>query len=107
MRPTLAFALAFSAATLAAPLAHAAGASDTEQERNARWQEIAKSIFGDKQIAPTDTLVKLEAPKRAIKFAANDFVISGIGALRRRNIQRRGQVVDDSIQHCLNAFVLQ
>lgn len=65
MRPNLAFALGLTAATLFAPLAHAAGASDTEQERNQRWQEIAKSIFGDRQIETTDTLVKIDAPKRA------------------------------------------
>jgi len=68
MRPTFALALglALSTAALAGvPAAYAAGASDTDQERAARWQEIAKSIFGDRTIAPTDTLVKLEAPKRA------------------------------------------
>ncbi|MCJ2014599.1 quinoprotein dehydrogenase-associated SoxYZ-like carrier [Methylobacterium sp. J-076] len=70
MRPTLALALGLtlSAAALSGPFApavHAAGASDTEQERAARWQEIAKSIFGDRTIEPTDSLVKLEAPKRA------------------------------------------
>jgi sulfur-oxidizing protein SoxY len=67
MRPfhALALSLTLSAAILAAPVARAAGASDTDQERTARWQEIAKSIFGDRQIEPTTTLVSLEAPKRA------------------------------------------
>lgn len=60
------------ATTLSGPLAgaaQAAGASDTEQERAARWQEIAKSIFGDRQIAPTDSLVKIDAPARALDAA--------------------------------------
>lgn len=60
------------ATTLSGPLvgaARAAGASDTEQERAARWQEIAKSIFGDRQIAPTDSLVKIDAPARALDAA--------------------------------------
>ncbi|MCJ2050026.1 quinoprotein dehydrogenase-associated SoxYZ-like carrier [Methylobacterium sp. J-070] len=52
-----------------APPARAAGASDTDQERAARWQEIAKSIFGDRQIAPTETLVKIDAPVRALDAA--------------------------------------
>jgi sulfur-oxidizing protein SoxY len=68
MRATLALGLTLTAAALVGPLApgaHAAGASDTDQERAQRWKEIAKSIFGDRQIAPTDSLVTLEAPKRA------------------------------------------
>ena len=93
MRPTLAFALAFSAATLVAPLAHAAGASDTEQERNARWQEIAKSIFGDKQIAPTDTLVKIEAPKRAEDAALVPITLS---MPDRDKIKSVSLIIDDN-----------
>lgn len=44
----------------------AAGASDDESERLARWKEIQKSIFGDKTIAPTDSLVTIDAPVRAL-----------------------------------------
>ena len=61
---TLALGLALSTA-LAGGAAQAAGASDTDAERAARWKEIATSIFGDRSIAPTDILVKIEAPKRA------------------------------------------
>ncbi|MBE7203239.1 MAG: quinoprotein dehydrogenase-associated SoxYZ-like carrier, partial [Parafilimonas terrae] len=57
------------ATTALGPAAWAAGASDTDQERAARWQEIAKSIFGDRQIAPTDSLVKIDAPVRALDAA--------------------------------------
>ena len=64
------FALGLALATTAlTPVAWAAGASDTDQERTARWQEIAKSIFGDRQIAPTDSLVKIDAPARALDAA--------------------------------------
>ncbi|GJE59890.1 quinoprotein dehydrogenase-associated SoxYZ-like carrier [Methylobacterium trifolii] len=70
MKPvhTLALGLALSAALLGGP-ARAAGASDTDAERAARWQEIAKSIFGDRKIEPTDTLVKIDAPARALDAA--------------------------------------
>ncbi|KQQ48885.1 quinoprotein dehydrogenase-associated SoxYZ-like carrier [Methylobacterium sp. Leaf125] len=50
-------------------MAHAAGASDDEAERLARWKEIQKSIFGDRQIAATDSLVKVDAPVRAMDAA--------------------------------------
>ncbi len=93
MRPTLAFALAFSAATLFAPLAQAAGASDTDQERNARWQEIAKSIFGDKTIESTDTLVKLEAPKRAEDAALVPITLS---MPDRDKIKSVSLIIDDN-----------
>ncbi len=93
MRPTLAFALAFSAATLFAPLAQAAGASDTEQERNARWQEIAKSIFGDKTIESTDTLVKIEAPKRAEDAALVPITLS---MPDRDKIKSVSLIIDDN-----------
>ena len=69
---TLALGAALAATALSGPLVHAAqaaGASDTDQERAARWQEIAKSIFGDRQIAQTDSLVKIDAPARALDAA--------------------------------------
>ena len=63
-----ALALILATAALAGPV-RAAGASDTEQERAARWQEIAKSIFGDRTIEKTDSLVKIDAPARALDAA--------------------------------------
>ncbi|MBE7199756.1 MAG: quinoprotein dehydrogenase-associated SoxYZ-like carrier, partial [Parafilimonas terrae] len=69
---TLALGLALATTALSGPLvgaAQAAGASDTDQERAARWQEIAKSIFGDRPIAQTDSLVKIDAPARALDAA--------------------------------------
>ena len=53
------------AASLVGGAAQAAGASDSDSERDARWKEIATSIFKDRAIQPTETLVKVEAPKRA------------------------------------------
>jgi sulfur-oxidizing protein SoxY len=63
---TLAAPLATAGAALVPSPAHAAGASDDEAERLARWKEIQKSIFGDKTISATDSLVKVDAPVRAM-----------------------------------------
>jgi sulfur-oxidizing protein SoxY len=43
----------------------AADAAATDPERAARWTAIAKHIFGNRKIEPTDTLIKLDAPVRA------------------------------------------
>ncbi|HEV7440909.1 MAG TPA: quinoprotein dehydrogenase-associated SoxYZ-like carrier [Methylobacterium sp.] len=64
----LALGLTLSGAALSGPV-HAAGASDSEAERQARWDEIAKSIFGDRKIETTDTLIKIDAPARALDAA--------------------------------------
>lgn len=74
MKPfTAALALSLAASLPAAALfagpAGAAGASDTDAERLARWQEIRTSIFGDKTVEPTETLVAVEAPVRALDAA--------------------------------------
>ena len=66
---TLALPLATAGSVLRPIMAHAAGASDDEAERLARWKEIQKSIFGDRQIAATDSLVKVDAPVRAMDAA--------------------------------------
>lgn len=57
--------LTVSVALAASGVAHAAGSSDSDAEREARWRDVAASIFKDRTIQPTDTLVKVEAPKRA------------------------------------------
>lgn len=54
-------------ALLAAPPATTALADDAavDSGRAARWKAIAGQIFGDRQIEPTETLIKLDAPIRA------------------------------------------
>ena len=75
MKPihSLILGLALSAAFLASPIVSgpvlAAGASDTDAERTARWQDIAASIFGGRKIEPTDTLIQIDAPNRAMDAA--------------------------------------
>jgi len=70
---SLILTLSLSVAIFAGPTARgpvlAAGASDTDAERLARWQEIRTSIFGDKTVEPTETLVAVEAPVRALDAA--------------------------------------
>ena len=43
----------------------AADFASTADERAARWSAIAKAVFGDRKIEPTETLIKLDAPQRA------------------------------------------
>lgn len=64
MKPTI-LALALGLASLSAGQVLAAGASDTDAERAARWSEIKRSIFGDREVKPSADAVKIEAPKRA------------------------------------------
>lgn len=61
----LAFGLSLSALAAIGP-AMALGASDDESERLARWKEIQTTIFGARKVEPTDALVKIDAPVRAM-----------------------------------------
>jgi len=55
------------AAFLAAAAAPALGAGNTDPDRLERWQDLTALIFGDEaRIAPTDALVTIEAPERAL-----------------------------------------
>ena len=60
--------LVLAAALAAAAPALAAG--NTDPDRIARWQDLTALIFGDDaEIAPTETLVTVEAPARALDSA--------------------------------------
>lgn len=68
MRLSTSWSLALClAVTAVAPAAEvfAADAVAKDPERAARWKAIAEQIFGDRRIEPTETLIKLDAPKRA------------------------------------------
>jgi len=47
----------------------AGGPSDSDAEREARWQEVSAYIFGDCRVEPTDSLIRIEAPARALDAA--------------------------------------
>jgi len=64
---SLVLGLILSAAALAPALA--GGPSDGDAEREARWQEVSAYIFGDRKIEPTDSLIRIEAPARALDAA--------------------------------------
>ena len=59
---TLGVALAATGATV---LPSHAGFGDNDQERQGRWVDIQKTIFGDKTAKVDDAAVKLDAPVRA------------------------------------------
>lgn len=40
-------------------------ASEADARREERWQLIADYLFDDREVLPTDTLIRIEAPKRA------------------------------------------
>lgn len=61
---------AFLATGLAAGAAPALAGGNTEPDRLERWQDLTALIWGDgTAIAPTDTLVTVEAPERALDSA--------------------------------------
>ena len=58
------------AAFLAAAAVPALGAGNTDPDRLERWQDLTALIFGDDaEIAPTDSLVTIDAPERALDSA--------------------------------------
>jgi sulfur-oxidizing protein SoxY len=59
IRVALAFALA------AASTVHAQAADGDEADRLQRWKDLSASVFGDKTLETSDTVISLEAPKRA------------------------------------------
>jgi sulfur-oxidizing protein SoxY len=65
---SLAAGLFLSAGLLGGP-AFAGTPSDSDAEREARWQAISAYIFGDRKIEPTGSLISIEAPKRALDAA--------------------------------------
>lgn len=71
----------------------ALGAGNTEPDRLERWQDLTALIFGDDaEIAPTETLVSLDAPERAldsslvpVTITTEDAGITGLGLVVDEN----------------------
>ena len=57
------------AVAVSAQSAGAGGLSVPEEERAARWRDVSTAVFGERPIAPTETLMKIEAPVRAMDAA--------------------------------------
>jgi sulfur-oxidizing protein SoxY len=70
-----------------------AGVGDTDQERQARWQDLQKTIFGDKKVRSDDAAVTLDAPVRAEDAA---LVPIGITLADPKNVKALYLVIDDN-----------
>ena len=91
-RLMLALSLTLSAAALA-PGHVWAGATDTDEERAARWGEIKTSIFGDRAVAASESAVKIEAPARALDAA---LVPIGLTLADKDNVKGLSFIIDDN-----------
>lgn len=71
----------------------ALGAGNTEPDRLERWQDLTALIFGDDaEIAPTETLVSLDAPERALDSSLVPVTITTDDA----RVTELGLVVDEN-----------
>jgi sulfur-oxidizing protein SoxY len=81
------------AAFLAATAAPALGAGNTDPDRLERWRDLTALIFGDgAEIAPTDRLVTIDAPERAldsslvpVTIATSDPAVTGLSLVVDEN----------------------
>jgi sulfur-oxidizing protein SoxY len=89
----LSAALVGLAGTAAATLPAYAGVGDTDQEREARWQDLQKSIFGTKTPRQDDAAIKLETPVRAEDAALVPITIT---LADPKNVKALYLVIDDN-----------
>jgi sulfur-oxidizing protein SoxY len=67
--------------------------ADSPVAREARWQDIMKTIFGDKTATPKDSIVSLDVPQRAEDAALVPITITLKG---KENIKELYLVIDDN-----------
>jgi sulfur-oxidizing protein SoxY len=91
-RLMLALSLTLSAAALA-PAPVLAGATDTDEERAARWTEIKTSIFGDRKVEASESAVKIDAPARALDAA---LVPIGLTLADKDSVKGLYFIIDDN-----------
>ncbi len=91
-RLLLALSLTLSAAALA-PVPVRAGATDSDEERAARWTEIKKTIFGDRAVEVNDAAVKIDAPVRALDAS---LVPIGLTLADKDNVKGLYFIIDDN-----------
>ncbi|GAA0276213.1 hypothetical protein LNAOJCKE_1137 [Methylorubrum aminovorans] len=91
-RLMFALGLTLSAAALA-PVPGMAGATDTDEERAARWSEIKTSIFGDRKVEASASAVAIDAPARALDAA---LVPIGLTLADKDSVKGLSFVIDDN-----------
>ncbi|GJE72378.1 quinoprotein dehydrogenase-associated SoxYZ-like carrier [Methylorubrum podarium] len=90
----LMFALGLSLSAAAfAPVPVMAGATDTDEERAARWSEIKTSILGDRKVEASESAVKIDAPVRALDAA---LVPIGLTLADKDNVKGLYFIIDDN-----------
>jgi len=62
MRRTFSIALMAMACIVSVP---GVNASEADAEREERWQQIVDYLFEEREVVPTDTLIRIDAPARA------------------------------------------
>ncbi len=91
-RLMFALGLTLSAPALA-PAPVLAGATDSDEERGARWVEIKKTIFGDRTVEANDSAVKIDAPARALDAS---LVPIGLTLADKDNVKSLYFIIDDN-----------
>ncbi|GAB6844523.1 sulfur-oxidizing protein SoxY [Methylorubrum rhodinum] len=91
-RLLLALSLTLSSAALA-PVPVLAGATDSDEERTARWNEIKKTIFNDRTVEANDSAVKIDAPARALDAS---LVPVGLTLADKDNVKGLYFIIDDN-----------
>ncbi len=90
----LMFALALTLSAAALTPSHAlAGATDTDEERAARWSEIKTTIFGDRKVEASDSAVTIDAPVRALDAA---LVPIGLTLADKDSVKGLYFIIDDN-----------
>jgi sulfur-oxidizing protein SoxY len=87
--PPLVLALAL-AMTIPAPVLAADG---DDPERQARWEEISQSIFGDRPILAGEDVIQVEAPARALDAALVPITLK---VARKEGIKAVHLVIDEN-----------
>ncbi|MGA2636712.1 quinoprotein dehydrogenase-associated SoxYZ-like carrier [Methylocella sp.] len=83
------------AALIASPMVRAAPGDDPA-EREARWQDLAHAVFGDRATQPGDAVIQLDAPIRAEDAALVPMTITLAGAPDGKPVTGMYLIIDDN-----------
>ena len=91
---TTTFSIAFAVAACSAVVLPAyAGVDDSDQQRQARWQDLSKQIFDGKMPTTDDQAIKLDAPARAEDAALVPITIT---LANPKDVKAMYLVIDDN-----------